>query len=158
MIYSKFSHEFWMNYAYKLAKKAFLCREVPIGCLIIKNNVIISTGYNKVISNSNILDHAEIIALNKAMKYVNNFKLYNSILYVTVEPCIMCTIAILKSRIGTIVYGTKNKLLGGLGGKINILYITGINKKVKIIPYINYLKCSNLLISFFKLLRYNKIK
>lgn len=144
-----------MKYALKLGYKAFLKGEVPIGAIIVKKNIIIGTGYNKIISNNNSCSHAEIIAINKACKNNKKKFLYNCSLYVTVEPCIMCTAAILLNRISKVFYGTSNKTIGGLGGKINILLINGIYKKIKIYKNIYKNRCYNLINNFFKKIRKN---
>ena len=88
----------------KLIDKAIKEDEVPVASLIVKNNKIISKSYNKVNKSNNILDHAEIIAIKKASKKLNNWRLNNCDLYVTLEPCLMCREIIAKSRIKNIYY------------------------------------------------------
>ena len=91
----------------KLLNKAISNNEVPIAALIIHNNKIIAKAYNKVNKSNNILDHAEIIAIKKASKYLNNWRLNDCYLYVTLEPCSMCKEIIKKSRINCVYYFSK---------------------------------------------------
>jgi tRNA(adenine34) deaminase len=88
----------------KLIDKAIKKNEVPVAALIVKENKIIAKAYNKVNKSNNILDHAEIICIRKASKKLNNWRLSDCELYVTLEPCDMCTEVIKKSRIGKVFY------------------------------------------------------
>ena len=106
--------EKYMIEALKEANKAFSIDEVPIGCVIVKDNKIISRGYNKKESTKLATSHAEIIAINKACKKLNNWRLLDCTLYVTVEPCLMCCGAIIQSRIKKVVYGTSNENYGAV--------------------------------------------
>ena len=129
------NYEFFMKEAYNQALKAYEIDEVPIGCIIVYNNEIISYGYNQRNSKKNSLKHAEIIAINNACNVIGDWRLENCTLFVTVEPCPMCAGAILQSRIDTVVFGAKNKKIDGI-----LLD-----------------ECSNLMKKFFKNLR-NKNK
>ena len=91
----------------KLMNKAIKHNEVPIACIITKNNKIIAKSYNKTVKTNNILDHAEIIAIKKASKKLNNWRLNNCKLYVSLEPCDMCKEIIKKSRISEVIYYSK---------------------------------------------------
>ena len=91
----------------KLIEKANKKNEVPIAALIVKNNKIIAKAYNKVNKSNNILDHAEIIVINKASKKLHNWRLNDCDLYVTLEPCSMCKEIIRKSRINNVCYFIK---------------------------------------------------
>ena len=125
----------YMKCALKEANKALLNDEVPIGAIIIRDNKIISRGYNKKEKTQNVTSHAEMIAIQKACKKLNNWRLNNCILYVTVEPCIMCYGAIIQSRIKKIVYGIDNESFGGTKildetiKKNNIEIVKGIEKE-----------------------------
>lgn len=98
--------EYYMNIALKEAKKAYLKDEIPIGAVIVKNNKIIARGYNLKESKKNVVKHAEIIAIEKACTKLNNWRLLDCTIYVTMFPCPMCASAINQSRISRIVYGT----------------------------------------------------
>ena len=104
----------YMNEALKEAKKAYKKGEVPIGAIVVKNNKIISRGYNQKEKNKIATHHAEILAINKACKKINNWRLIDCTLYVTVEPCLMCCGAIIQSRIKKVVYGIPNENYGGI--------------------------------------------
>ncbi len=100
--------EKFMKEAIKLARKAFNKNEIPVGAIIVKDGVVIAKGYNKK-NNSNLTtDHAEIIAINKANKKLNNWRLDGCTIYITLEPCPMCASAIEQARISRIVTSSIN--------------------------------------------------
>ncbi len=107
-------NEKYMNIALIEAKKAYKKNEVPIGCIIVKNNKIISKAYNKKEKTNVVTKHAEIIAIEKACKKLKTWHLNDCILYTTVEPCLMCTGAIIQSRMKKVVYATENEKYGFL--------------------------------------------
>ena len=98
--------EYYMNLAIKEAKKALNKNEVPIGAVLVKNNQIIAKGHNLKETHNSAISHAEIICIEKASKKLDNWRLNDCILYVTMFPCPMCASAINQSRISKIVYGT----------------------------------------------------
>ena len=112
--------EYYMSLAYKQAYKAFKNNEIPVGCIIVKNSKIISKSYNKREKNNKTIDHAEIIAITKANKKIKNWRLENCIMYVTMEPCMMCCGAIEQARIKKVIYGCKNETYGYLSKYKNI--------------------------------------
>ena len=142
--------EYYMNIALKEAKKAYLRAEVPVGCIIVLNDKIIARGHNLRESTGDILKHAELIAIKKASKKINDWRLEDSVMYVTLFPCPMCASAIVQSRIKKIVIGAsttdeKNK-------KIVDLIFEGNNTSPKIEVVENILEdeCKNILSEFFK--------
>ena len=137
--------EYFMNIALNEAKKAYLKDEVPIGCVIVKNNTIIAKSYNQKTLKNIATYHAEILAINKACKKLNSWYLDDCILYTTVEPCLMCTGAIIQSRISKVVYGTKNEAFGYLTKALK-----DNNLKIKIKGNVLKDYCSNILTTFFK--------
>lgn len=141
------NHKDYMKIALKEAKKAYKQNEVPIGCIIVKNNQIISKSYNQKTLKNIATYHAEILAINKACKKINSWYLDDCVMYTTVEPCLMCTGAIIQSRIPKVVYGTKNESFGYLS-KIK-------NSKIEIIPHILEKDCQTILSNFFKEKRTN---
>lgn len=98
----------YMECALNEAKKAFLSDEIPVGCVIVKNNKIISKAHNIKEKTNDATSHAEIIAIKKACGKLKSWRLDDCELYVTLEPCMMCVGAILESRIKKVYYGTKN--------------------------------------------------
>ena len=114
--------EYYMKLALKEAKKAFKLDEVPIGCVIVKNDKIIAKGYNQKTLKNVATYHAEVLAINKACKKLKTWYLDDCVLYTTVEPCLMCSGAIIQSRISKVVSGTDNQAFGYLS-KMNDLKI-----------------------------------
>lgn len=110
--------EKFMNEALKEAKKAYKIGEVPIGAVIVKDEKIISRGYNQKELKKDITKHAEIIAIQKASKKINNWRLNNCTIYVTLNPCDMCESAIMQSRIKNIVIGTMYEHKGAVESHI----------------------------------------
>lgn len=99
--------KYYMKEALKLAMKAFDEDEIPVGAIIVKNNEIIGCGYNQKEKTNNPLKHAELIAIEEACKNINDWRLNDCEIYVTLEPCAMCMGAIVETRIKKIVYGVK---------------------------------------------------
>jgi len=133
-------NEYYMNIAIKEAKKAYKYEEVPVGAVIVKNNKIIAKAFNKKEKTNNVTKHAEIIAISKACKKIKNWRLEDCTIYVTMEPCMMCSGAIQQSRIKKIVYGIKNGNYGSTDQLKNIEIISQVCEK----------ECRELVQSFFK--------
>ena len=138
--------EKYMLEALKEANKAFKIGEVPIGAVIVKDDKIISRAFNKKESSNLATSHAEILAINKACKKLNNWRLLDCTLYVTVEPCLMCCGAIIQSRIKKVVYGTSNEYYGAVESIDNTLKKYNIEVENNILQN----KCSYILKEFFK--------
>lgn len=148
-------HELFMQKAIEEAIKAEKIGEVPIGAVIVRNDNIISTGYNKRETQNNALLHAEIEAINKACKELESWRLIDCELYVTLEPCAMCAGAIINSRIKKLIFGAKDHKAGSCGSVIN-LFELGYNHRPEIISGVMQKECGNLLSNFFENLRKNK--
>ena len=142
--------ELFMKEALKEAKKAYLEDEVPVGCVIVKDNKIIARGHNKKEKNNNAILHAEIVTLNKAQKKLNDWHLNDCTLYVTLEPCLMCTVAIIQTRIKRVVYGCNDPKGGAVDSILNIKEIKGINHYFESISKILEKDCSMILKNYFK--------
>ena len=125
--------EQYMLLAFKEAEKAYKKNEIPIGCIIVKNNKIIAKAYNKREKNNKIVDHAELIAITKANKKIKNWRLDDCTMYVTMEPCMMCCGAIEQSRIKKVIYGFKNEKYGYISKNSNIDSELLYTKKCKMI-------------------------
>lgn len=141
---------YYMNLALKEAKKAIKYGDIPIGCVIVMNNKIISKAFNKKEFNNNPIKHAEIIAIEKASKKLNTWHLDECTLYTTMEPCLMCAGAILQSRISRIVYGLPNNNFGEVTNNNEVFKN---NKKIKIDGCICEEESKSLVQSFFKNIR-----
>ena len=145
--------EKFMNEALKQAKKAAAMGEVPIGCVIVMNDQIIGRGYNRRNTDKNTLAHAEITAINKASKKMGDWRLEDCTLYVTLEPCQMCSGAIVQARIPKVVMGCMNPKAGCAGSILNILNMPEFNHQVETTKGVLEEECSLLLKTFFKELR-----
>lgn len=144
-----------MEAAYKLAKQAADIGEVPVGAVVVHKNTIVGTGINRRETEKNALCHAEIEAINNACKSLDGWRLWDCELYVTLEPCPMCTGAIINSRIKRVVFGAYDKKSGSCGSVINLLDYPYNHKPVITGGYMED-KCAELLTDFFKKLRYKK--
>ena len=146
----------YMKEALKEAKKAELIDEVPIGCVIVKDDKIIARGHNQREINQSPIGHAEIIAINKASKKLKSWRLEGCDIYVTLEPCIMCSGAIIQSRISKVYYGASDPKGGALGSSINVLEAKNINHHPEVISGVMQEECSKIITNYFKLKRQSK--
>ncbi len=146
------SDEFFMNEALNQARLAANILEVPIGAVIVRNQEIISYGYNKKETFKNSLHHAEIIAINEACKKLGTWRLCDCELFVTLEPCPMCAGAIINSRISRVIFGTEDLKSGACGSVLN-LFDLSFNHRPKVTRGILREQCSSILSDFFKNLR-----
>lgn len=145
-----------MKEALKEAKKAELIDEVPIGCVIVKDDKIIARGHNQRETNQSPIGHAEIIAINKASKKLKSWRLEGCDIYVTLEPCIMCSGAIIQSRINKVYYGASDPKGGALGSSINVLEANNINHHPEVVPGVLKEECSSIVTNYFKVKRHSK--
>ena len=150
------SDESFMKQAVKQAKKAYDKMETPIGCVIVREDKIIARGYNKRNMKKNTLAHAEILAINKASKVLGDWRLEDCTMYVTLEPCPMCSGAIVQARIPRVVIGSMNPKAGCAGSVLNLLQQDGLNHQVEITKGVLAEECSGLMTSFFRELRKKK--
>jgi len=146
-------HEKYMKAAISQAKKALKLNEVPIGCIIVHNDKIIGRGYNRRNTDKTALGHAEITAIRKASKYLGDWRLEQCTMYITLEPCQMCSGAIVQARIQAVIIGAMNPKAGCAGSIINLLQMQQFNHQVEIEKGILEEECTSLLTSFFKELR-----
>lgn len=148
--------EKYMKEAVRQAKKAYALGEVPIGCVIVYDGKIIGRGYNRRTIDKNTLAHAEMIAIKKASKVMGDWRLEDCIMYVTLEPCQMCSGAIVQSRMKKVVIGCMNPKAGCAGSILNLLQMEAFNHQVEMEIGVLGEECSNLMTSFFKELREKK--
>ena len=146
----------YMKEALKEARKAELIDEVPIGCVIVKDDKIIARGHNQRETNQSPIGHAEIIAINKASKKLKSWRLEGCDIYVTLEPCIMCSGAIIQSRISKVYYGASDPKGGALGSSINVLEAKNINHHPEVISGVMQEECSKIITNYFKTKRQSK--
>ncbi len=142
--------EYWMQYALSLAKKAEQQDEVPIGAVVVYQGEIIGEGWNSPITDQDPTSHAEIMALRNAAQAMKNYRLPESCLYVTLEPCAMCAGAMIHARTQRVVFGADDPGAGAAGSIFNLLQSNDLNHKVEIKRGVLGHDCSTLLQSFFK--------
>ncbi len=129
----KFNDEYYMKLAYKYAKLAYEKDEVPVGAVIVKNNIVLAKSYNLVETLTDVTAHAEMISITSATNKINSKYLVDCTLYVTLEPCVMCFEALIMSRISKIVYSVSDQKKGGISTQLKknhkILISSGILQK-----------------------------
>ena len=140
----------YMKLALKEAKKAELIDEVPIGCVIVKNDKVIARGFNRRESKRMAISHAEIEAINKANKKLNAWRLEDCEIFITVEPCIMCAGAIIQARFKRVVFGAKDCKGGAFGTSIDVIKAENINHHPEVISGVLVEECSSLISNYFK--------
>ncbi len=151
-------HERWMEFAFKEAEQAYKRKEVPVGCVIVQENRIIGKGYNQIETLKDPTAHAEIIAITAAATQLDNHRLENCAMYVTLEPCAMCAGAIVLARIPTLVFGAHDPKAGACGTLYNIVQDARLNHRVELTKGILEPKCAALLKEFFSKVRTNEIR
>ena len=141
--------EYFMKEAIRQAKKAEKLMEVPIGCVIVYQDKIIARGYNKRNLKKTTLAHAEIIAIAKAGKVINDWRLEDCTMYITLEPCQMCAGAIVQARMKRVVIGSRNAKAGCAGSVLNLLQEERFNHQVELTEGVLEDECSAMLSDFF---------
>lgn len=148
--------EKFMKEALKEAKKAYEKLEVPVGVVIVKDDKIISRAHNLKETKFDTTKHAEILAIQKASKKLNSWRLLDCEMYVTLEPCSMCAGALINSRIKKVYIGASDEKTGAVGSVYNLLEDYTFNHKVEFEKGILENECQNILREFFKKLRNSK--
>jgi len=142
-----------MAEALRLARQADEHGEVPVGAVLVRNDQIIGRGWNRPITTADPSAHAEIIALRQGAAGLNNYRLNDTTLYVTLEPCIMCAGAIVHARIGRLVYGAPDPKTGAAGSVFNIFTSGKVNHIVDVEGGVMADACADLLREFFRVRR-----
>ncbi|UQB41608.1 tRNA adenosine(34) deaminase TadA [Thiomicrospira microaerophila] len=147
---------FWMHYALALASYAERLGEVPVGALIVKGQKCLSVGYNQSINQHDPSGHAEMIALRSAGQATKNYRIPETTLYVTLEPCAMCATAMVHARVDRLVYGADDLKTGAAGSVFNLVNTEKLNHRIEVVPGVLSKDCSQQLSSFFKRRRLEK--
>lgn len=142
-------HKQFMREALKEAEIAFSKNEIPIGAVMVRNKEIVARGHNLRNTTKNPLRHAEIDIISQTATLVGDWRLEDCTLYVTIEPCPMCSGAIVQARIPRTVYGASNPKAGGAGSVLNILNEPRYNHQVEVIDGILESECRNMMRKFF---------
>jgi len=144
------THDYYMKKAIDEAVKAYDINEVPIGAVIVKETKIVGRGYNMTRSLNDATAHAEMIAITAACETLETDHLSDCILYVTVEPCSMCTGAMLNSKIKKVVFGAYELKYGACGSVVNLAENTKLNHQIEVLDGVMEADCSSLMSLFFK--------
>ena len=142
--------QFWMQRAIELARLAESRGEVPVGAVLVKDDQIIGEGVNAPISEKDPTAHAEICALRDAAQRIGNYRLLNTSLYVTLEPCLMCVGAIVHARVGEVIFGASEPKTGAAGSVFDVLTSPAHNHQVELRGGVLAKECAELLRDFFK--------
>lgn len=143
----------FMHYALNEARKSYRKDEIPVGAVIVKDGKIIARGHNLKETKKDTTNHAEIIAIKKASKKLNSWRLTGCTMYVTLEPCTMCAGALIQARLDKVVIGTMDEKTGACGSVLNVLQDYKFNHSVDVEKGIMETECKEILQSFFKKLR-----
>lgn len=153
---SEMGDEYWMRYALQLALRAQEQGEVPVGAVLVRGQEVIGEGWNRPIGQHDPTAHAEIMAIRQGGRALENYRLLDTTLYVTLEPCIMCAGAIVHSRIGRLVFGARDEKTGAAGSLVDILGHPGMNHQVKVEHGVLASECAATLSDFFRMRREQK--
>ncbi len=141
--------EDFMREALALAREAAAADEVPVGAVLVLDGDIVGRGFNQPIRQADPTAHAEIMALRNAAGRLGNYRLPGSILYVTLEPCVMCTGAIMHARVGRVVFGARDPKTGAAGSVVDLYAEQRLNHHAEIVGGVLAEECGALLSGFF---------
>ena len=142
--------EAWMEYALNLAERAIAQNEVPVGAVLVKNGECIAEGWNQMISLHDPTAHAEIMALRQAGQMLENYRLIETTLYVTLEPCVMCVGAMIHARVNRVVFGAHDPKTGAVNSRFELLTDSRHNHQLSYTGGVLANVCSDYLKNFFK--------
>ncbi len=140
----------WMQQALALAQQAAEADEVPVGAIVVKDGIVIGRGYNQPVGQHDPTAHAEIQAMRQAAAYLGNYRLVDCELYVTLEPCAMCSGAIQHARIARLVYGASDPKTGACGSVVNLMAEPKLNHHTEVTGGVLAEECGKILSAFFK--------
>ena len=150
VVLENLTDEFWMDFALAEARQAVRVGEVPIGAVIVLNDEIIGRGHNQPIRSCDPTAHAEIMALREAARRIENYRLINATIYVTIEPCAMCAGAIVNARIKRLVYGAVELRQGAVDSIFQICTNSSLNHQVQVTAGVKDEDCKAIMQRFFK--------
>lgn len=143
------SDHFFMGEALRMAARAYAGEEVPIGAVITRGGRIIARAHNQVETLKDATAHAEMLALTQAQSVVGDWRLTDCDLYVTKEPCPMCSGALVHTRIARVIFGVPDPRTGAAGGALNLFELPGLNHRCQLISRVREEECKGILIDFF---------
>ena len=144
------SDEYWMQQALILADRANEFGEVPVGAVVVRDDAIVGKGFNQAISARDPTAHAEIVALRDAAQILDNYRLVDADLFVTIEPCTMCTGALVHARIRRLIYGAREPRAGAVDSSIHALSNPSLNHQVEVVSGVCEDEAAKKLSVFFK--------
>jgi tRNA(adenine34) deaminase len=147
------NHDYWMARAIKLAGLAAELGEVPVGAVLVSAGEVVGEGFNQPISSHDPTAHAEIVAIRAAARNLQNYRLPDTTLYVTIEPCTMCVGAIMHARVGTVVFGAREPRAGSVVSQRELREDTYFNHRIEVIEGVSRDCCAALLQDFFRVRR-----
>jgi tRNA(adenine34) deaminase len=145
-----------MRRALELADVAKVSGEVPVGAVLVHEGHVMAMGYNQPIGTHDPTAHAEVVALREAGQLIENYRLEDTTLYVTLEPCPMCAMAMVHARVKRVVFGAWDVKAGGAGSIVNIFTLPGLNHRVDVFGGVLMEECSEKLTRFFQARRDEK--
>ncbi|WP_334187180.1 tRNA adenosine(34) deaminase TadA [Noviherbaspirillum sp.] len=143
------THEAFMRLALDQARNAWALGEVPVGAVVVKDGEVIATGFNQPIGTHDPTAHAEVMALRAAATLLGNYRLPGCVLYVTLEPCAMCSGAMMHARLAQVVYGATDPKTGVCGSVLNLFEQEKLNHHTELVGGVLEEECSTLLKAFF---------
>ncbi|OMH31838.1 tRNA adenosine(34) deaminase TadA [Motiliproteus sp. MSK22-1] len=152
----RYSDEYWMYYALDLANRAEALGEVPVGAVVVMDNRVVGEGWNRPISGNDPTAHAEIVALRDAAAQIENYRLVDATIYVTIEPCSMCAGALIHSRVSRLVFGAAEPKAGAVGSASNLLDSPWVNYSIEYEGGVLAEECSHRISTFFEKRREQK--
>jgi tRNA(adenine34) deaminase len=156
MTESNNTHEFFMAQAIEEAKKAYALGEVPVGAVVVLNGDVIGRGFNQPITSHDPCAHAEVMALRDAAKNISNYRLIDADLYVTIEPCTMCSGAVVHARIKRVIFAALEPKSGVVCSQMTVFKQSYFNHEVEVVAGVLAQDCSELMQDFFKMRREQK--
>lgn len=142
-------HDYYMELALAQAQEARKLDEIPVGAVIVYNKEVIATGFNQTITGCDPSAHAEIVALRKAAKYLGNYRLNDTSIYVTLEPCCMCAMALIHARVANLYFGAFDYKTGACFSCFDLIFNKKHNHRIFVQGGIKQKECSYLLSDFF---------
>lgn len=148
-------HEHWMALALAQARLAEAQDEVPVGAVLVRDDVLLAAAHNQPIGRHDPTAHAEILVLRTAATALGNYRLPDTTLYVTLEPCLMCVGALLHARVGTLVFGAREPRAGSVVSRVSLASLDHVNHRIAVIEGVLADRCGMILTSFFHRRRRN---
>ncbi|WP_455210976.1 tRNA adenosine(34) deaminase TadA [Kaarinaea lacus] len=147
---SAVNDEYWMRKALQLARHAESLGEVPVGAVLVKDNKLLAEGWNQPITSHDPTAHAEIVAMRQAGRHLENYRIVDTVLYVTLEPCVMCAGALIHARVKRVVYGASDPKAGADESVFRLLQDDRFNHRIEVTGGVLAEECGQMLSQFFQ--------